>query len=434
VAPAMRSFVEQPGVPLVRAELRCGAGQPQVGLRQSRQLPLGSPGVKDSRWEVPVCIRTSATQGHPDCRLLKSEEATLTLSSKTCPSWIALNPHAGGYYRWSLPADQLQALLRRGYSSLRPAERLSLASNLGAAFRSGALSAADVLAALGPFARDPEPAVAQEPAAFLKVIHEKVVPPAQRPRVEAYMRSLYAPVLSRIGWKGRPGEPARVQIFRPWLVHLLAFEARDSAVLARASALGRAYLGADGHLHPEAVDKNLVPVALRAAGRLGSTELFETMLQRLWAAEDSNVREALLQGLSQFTDPRLSERARGLAFDDRIRVNERTNVLADQIPDLDLRPAAWGWVKSHVSDFPPRIPASYVQFLAYSQSGCSEADAQELERVLGPALEPYPGARYTVGKALERTRLCEALVAHHRASAFQFFERGGAGRQATTLQ
>ena len=175
-------------------------------------------------------------------------------------------------------------------------------------------------------------------------------------------------------------------------------------------------------------------VALRAAGRLGSPQLFETMLQRLWAAEDSNVRQALLGGLSQFTEPGLGERARALSFDDRLRVNERLEVLRGQIAEPDLRPAAWEWVKAHLGELAHRLPETYVQFLALSQRGCGEADAEDLERSLGPEMEAHAGARYTLAKAAEATRVCGALADRHRASVARFFAGTSSGRRRAALQ
>ena len=189
MGPALSSFVEQPGVPLVHGELRCDGGAPRVHLVQSRQRPLGSPLSDAQRWEIPVCVHTSMPRARPDCVLLRETEADLPL--RACPSWFALNADAKGYYRWMLPPDQLRALLRRGYSSLRPAERLSLASNLTASFRSGTLDASEALAALGPVARDAEPAVAQEPGGL--------PPPgageARRPRRAAPGRGVHAEAL-----------------------------------------------------------------------------------------------------------------------------------------------------------------------------------------------------------------------------------------------
>ena len=58
VVPAFRSFLDQPGVPLVTAELVCAGGAPRLLLSQKRFLPTGSIGSTKETWQVPVCART----------------------------------------------------------------------------------------------------------------------------------------------------------------------------------------------------------------------------------------------------------------------------------------------------------------------------------------------------------------------------------------
>ncbi len=58
VVPAFRSFLDQPGVPLVTAELVCAGGAPKLNLSQKRFLPTGSTGSTQETWRVPVCART----------------------------------------------------------------------------------------------------------------------------------------------------------------------------------------------------------------------------------------------------------------------------------------------------------------------------------------------------------------------------------------
>ena len=422
IRPAMRSFVDQPGIPLVRATLRCDGGVPRVALAQSRNLPLGSTASSKVQWAVPVCVR-SAGGKKPDCMLLQTAEAELPLAQKSCPAWIALNPGAQGYYRWALSPEDLRALLARGYRHLDPAERLSLGNNLTTGLRSGALPAADVLAALRPLARDPEPAVAQEPGELLEQVHEHLVDPSQRDAVKAYMRSLYGPVLARLGWKSRSGESGRVHTFRPWLITYLALTADDRGVLERAAALGRAYIGTDDKVHRDAVEPDLVNVSVKAAARLGSAPLFETILQRLAHEDDVTVRDALLGGLASFTDPQLAERARQLAFDDRLRVNERANIIGGQAQSPELRASAWTWALKNFDAFASKLPPAYVQFIVYLQGGCSDEDAAALQKEMGARMTPYQGAPYTLAKAIEQTKLCGALVAAQRKSATDFFAR-----------
>jgi alanyl aminopeptidase len=421
VRAAFRTFVDQPGIPLIQAELRCDGGRPRVWLRQSRNVPLGSRASREARWSVPVCVRSDGS-ARRDCMLLETPEAELALERKDCPAWIAPNAGARGYYRWSLPPDQLRALLDEGYRALDAAERLSLASNLAAAFRSGTIRAADVLAALEPVARDAEPVVAQEPAALLETIRDHVVDPARRAAVNAHLRALYRPALARLGWRPRRAEPERIRSHRAWLIELLALEAGDERVLARAAALGRAYLGRD-RLEPRAVDHDLAAVALKAAARRGDRALFEIFLARLAAVEDGAAREKLLQAMAHFTDPALAERARELAFDGGLKVNERVEVLEEQKKVTELRPGLWAWTKQRFDELAPRLSPNAVQRLSLLQEGCSEAEARDLAAALGERAPAYIGAAYTLRKTLEATRMCAETSAAQRDSATGFFAR-----------
>ena len=58
VAKVFGTFLNQAGVPLLDASLRCEAGQPpKLALSQARYLPLGSEGSADQKWQIPVCAR-----------------------------------------------------------------------------------------------------------------------------------------------------------------------------------------------------------------------------------------------------------------------------------------------------------------------------------------------------------------------------------------
>ena len=50
------TFLDQPGVPFVEAEVKCD-GAPRLHLKQSRYLPLGSTGDAAKTWQIPVCAR-----------------------------------------------------------------------------------------------------------------------------------------------------------------------------------------------------------------------------------------------------------------------------------------------------------------------------------------------------------------------------------------
>ncbi len=50
------TFLDQPGVPFVEAEVKCD-GSPRLHLKQSRYLPMGSTGDSNKTWQIPICAR-----------------------------------------------------------------------------------------------------------------------------------------------------------------------------------------------------------------------------------------------------------------------------------------------------------------------------------------------------------------------------------------
>jgi alanyl aminopeptidase len=420
VGPAMRSFIEQPGVPLVDGKLVCRSGKVLLELRQSRFHTLGSE-LPEGMWKVPVCARM---EGVPDpvCTLLKASRGTLQLPGKRCPQWVELNAGAAGYYRWTLPTSQLQPLLARANALLGPAERLSVANNLVAAFHAGRLDTGDAITSLEPFAVDDEPEVALEPTSLLGALRWHVVSPALQPNVQAYARQLYGPVLGKLGWEAKPDEPARVRDFRGSLVGFLALRAADEEVLSRAAQLGQRYLGDDGKLHPEAVDVNLVGPALMAAAVRGDAKLFDLMLDRFEHSSAAVVRANLLFGFAAFRDPELASRARSLTFDSRLRTDERTWIIVSQLRAAETHADAWKWIQAHGAEVFRAIPPDHVDYVVAAAAGCSAGEAAGLEALRSTVAE-LPGGAYGIEKAAEATRRCAALVAAQRPEADAFFQK-----------
>ena len=58
----MKSFVEQPGAPLLTVKTRCVGGATEVAIAQSRFV--GAPGAKPRgrrrHWTLPVCVKTAS--------------------------------------------------------------------------------------------------------------------------------------------------------------------------------------------------------------------------------------------------------------------------------------------------------------------------------------------------------------------------------------
>ncbi|HEX2569322.1 MAG TPA: M1 family metallopeptidase [Polyangia bacterium] len=442
VAATMQTFLSQTGVPLVTAELVCdpasskdaasSAKGARLLLRQSRYLPVGSTAERDRLWQVPVCARyESGGQVREACTLLAGPkgEGSLALEGG-CPRWVFPNSNAAGYYRWSLPARDLERLRQAGYERLSVLERMSLADNLRAAFMSGALTTAETLMAMAPLARDEHPRVASIPIGFLDFLHDRLVETPLREAVATYGRELYRPLYKQLGW-GEPVPKAettpaaeRARLLRREVISFLRGTVHDPEVQREAARRGRSYLGygGDGAIHAEAVDANLVDPALEAAAAEGDRALYDAMLERLFRSDDALLRGRLLQAAGAVTDPALAERSRALTLEPRLFQRERMIAIDAQLAMPETQGPAWEWLKSHLQAVIPLLPETYVTLLPLSASSfCDAAHAEEAQAVFGPGIDRLPGGPRNLAEALERIRLCTALRATQGESARRFF-------------
>ena len=127
IVESFRSFVDQPGVPVVEARLDCAAGAPRIELRQRRYAPLGSAiDAEAQQWQIPVCVAyDEADRPGRVCAMLSERSTTIDLDIDSCPTAIHPNSRGAGYYRFTLDEPGWTALLGRA-SALEPAEALTL--------------------------------------------------------------------------------------------------------------------------------------------------------------------------------------------------------------------------------------------------------------------------------------------------------------------
>src|SRR5207302_10597964 len=93
VAGPFRTFLDQPGVPLVEARVACEK-VPQLRLKQSRFLPVGSQGDRARTWQIPFCARYAVHGAEKEtCALLAEREGAVALEG--WPDLVVPNDDAG---------------------------------------------------------------------------------------------------------------------------------------------------------------------------------------------------------------------------------------------------------------------------------------------------------------------------------------------------
>ena len=416
VGTSFRTFLTQPGVPVVGVDVSCESSPPRVTLTQRRYLPTGSSGSAEDRWQIPVCLRyqpDGRATPREQCMLLAEAEGTLELEGR-CPAWVHPNAAGAGYYRWTLPPAQLEKL-RRSLWRLSVTERLSVADSLMAGFASGEVAGGDALEGLLELAEDAHHAVATHALRFLTHVHQDTVARGYREALARRYRDAYEDTYRELGWarRGRGEDTEADRLRRGRVLPFLALDVDYARARREGRLRGRRYVGfgRDGRIHPEAVTPDLAGTALRIAmeeARGAEARAFFAHLKaKLMESNDGVLRRRLLGALAAARDPELAEEARALALSDALRVNEVLVPLRTQRRIPAHRDAAWTWLQANVDALVARLPAGSAGGLPLVMAGACEDDAAAaVEAFFGPRVADLPGGPRNLAAATERIRLC----------------------------
>ena len=202
----MPTWVKQAGEPIINAKAQCSGNSTNVTVTQQRyyfdRSKFESP--NDQAWQIPLCLKGSATTGAPKCELLTKKEETFTLPG--CSNWVLANAGATGYYRVGYQPDAVRALAHDAETKLSPAERISLQNDIWASVRVGREPVGDYLAFAQGLQDDRNRAVLEDVLGRLDYIREYLVNESDRDSFRAWLRQYMTPMMKEVGWESKPSE------------------------------------------------------------------------------------------------------------------------------------------------------------------------------------------------------------------------------------
>jgi alanyl aminopeptidase len=360
VGPAMNTFLEQGGIPIVSARVLPGG---RVEFSQARFVPAGTAPPAPQTWQIPMTIRFSdGARLRTEPVLLSRQTQVVDLHLDKSPAWLFPNADQAGYYHWQLPPDLLRALMSRGTPALSTREKIGLLSDLSVLVEGGSLSGAEYLRALTGFAGAPEPQVVSDVSNALEDVRFRLIPAELGDPFAVYLRRTLGPALRRYGLAKNPGEDETVTGLRPLLVFWLAKYGHDEEVLSRAESLARSYLA-----DPASVDPTLVETVLSLAALRGDRALFETYRQRFEAATVPAERRQYLLALGSFTDPALVEATLNYVLTGPLQPQEIFIIPRR----MGNSPLLLGWITKSYETLKARVPAQQIAYLPLYAMGCS---------------------------------------------------------------
>lgn len=417
VVPVIRSFIDQPGVPLVTTQLRCGPDGASLEIGQSRYLPIGSRGDPRRQWQIPLCVRYEGADGQGrECMLLTERRATLPLGSAGCPGFVMPNADGAGYYRFRLDEPGWRALTEN-LDALSETEARSAADSLSAAYQAGGLSTEVFLAAVTALADSSFPSVVLAPRRSLVQMRDQLAPADVREHVTEFMQASYAPRLASLGPEGAtpPGSAAvEESLLRTNLTRFLALDAYDPDVRASLAEQARRYIGVGKPglaPDPDALEPALVETALAVGVQEGGRAFAEALFARMLASEDIQFRSQAAVALGSTDDPQVGDYVRRLLLDERLRAREPTLIAFALARRPTQRQATFDWFRDNHEGFIARTSHFAHRFLPTFGAGfCTRADRDEVEAFFTPLLKGLTGVERSLAETLEGIELCTALA------------------------
>lgn len=421
-AKAMKSFLDQPGVPLINTSLQQEGNKVFLNVKQTRYLPVGSKGDARSLWGVPLCVRYEVPNAASkvQCELVDQAEAKIELKGASLGSWYIPNADAAGYYQFSLPQKEFTRLTA-ATEKLSNTEQLAYAYAISAAFNHGDINLLAVVDAAKKFANSNSRQISTALFSQLNTIHRHVLKTdAEREHFRKVLANLYLPKLNQLGYVSKTGESAEDSLWRSELVRFLALDIQVPEV--RTQLLKQSdVLFAQKQLNFAQVTSELLPTILAVRVQEKGQPAFDRLSGELQRVTQPTQRLAILTALGSANQEATRQQARQLILNPRVKVGEVRTVVNSINNYGDEQGGLWSWFKvNHDAVFDRLGKSSAGRFPAmFSGAACTQQQAAQLNNFFASRTKELVGVERGLKQTKERIQLCESLVAKQDGSIVQ---------------
>ncbi len=406
VVPALKSFVDQPGLPMVSGAVNCKTGK--LTLAQSRYTPHGSAVQQGQRWKIPVCASYAADgKREKTCTMLEGEKTTISLKSETCPSWITLNANGAGYYRFSLDSGGWANLLSN-LDALNRRELLSVLDSFEAAFKANKMAADTYLDGLAAFAKSGEYDVALKAGNALAGMKNNLVDKWAHGDLAKFTRELYADRYSVI----KDAKTMEANLLAPTLASRLVNIGNDTDLARSFADAGAQYLGLDGDADKSALSPKMRGLGLAEAFKARG-EVALPALMKLAKSGSPAEKSGAVRALASTKNPALVTKllAEALSNKDAFTNRQAGSLVAGFMGNPETRPETWVWFQENFDTFVENRVADVRRgrMPRYASGFCGTQKMTEVETFFNRKTELIAGYERSLAQTLEGIQLCAAL-------------------------
>ena len=407
---AFRSFVQQPGIPLVDVSLRCARGAIAIDVAQQRMTPRGTRGAA-GQWTTPACFSYQADgKVHRQCAEITGKQSIALSEARACPAWVVGNAGGAGHWLARYNPGTLKTLAAQA-PNLPQAEAMALASDTSLLLTNGLVRRDDALRLAEGLLRHSSIGVRQGAVELLEEQREAWLTAAQRARSEGLRAKWVLPLAREVGWQERAGEDIGAQDLRAVLLPYAALHdaqlRREARELALAWASDRNRIAA-----------STVAAVLQTAARHADAATYATFEREL-AGATRNDRGEIIKALAITRDPALRERAfasslasPGAGEAPVLDGREAFMLLEAAFEDVHNAPAALAFVRTQWEPLMAKLPAGSTARLLRRMNGlCTRAARADYVEFFRDKAPQHEGARKAFDQSLESIDICVAVNA-----------------------
>lgn len=400
------TFVNQPGVPLVDAVLRCADQQSQVTIAAERFLidqALARVVPSATNWQLPICTKTASSRVNV-CQVVSGPQASIAPDTGSCVPWVLVNAGAHGYFRTAYSSAMLDALAPDIATRLTEPERLMLVGDEWALVRAGRHGVGDYLTLASGFGGERTNGVLGEVGRRLTFMHDYLTTDQSRPRFERFVQSLLEPLFHELRINGSATDDDDRRALRATVIATLGDAGSDATLAMAARTVLDASLAGGPPLETSAAG-----AIIGMAARHGDAALWDRLVRAWKEATSPAEGYRYLYGLPAFEDPALIDRGLKLAVAPDVRSQDTPSFLGRFLANPAARARTWTFAKQHWTDLSPKITISLgdVHFVESLGAFCDATTRDDIKGFF--ATHKLPAASRALDQTIESINNCIAI-------------------------